>query len=158
MKPEIIDLGFFSIKSYGLMITIGYILALAYGGIEAKRISLSVEKFKNVILLSFVYGFIGGRLLFVILMHSHYISHPIDIFAVWDGGYVFYGGIFSATLTAVYYFRKYELPILTCLDICAIGVPMRMHLVVSVAFLQVVVTVKLQKIFLGLLPMFILNQ
>jgi phosphatidylglycerol:prolipoprotein diacylglycerol transferase len=96
----LIDLGFISVKGYGLMIAVGFLIALTYAGKSAEKAGLDGERLKHVLLLSFAAGFVGGRLMFVITQFDHYLANPLDIFAVWKGGFVFYGGIILAFIVA----------------------------------------------------------
>jgi phosphatidylglycerol:prolipoprotein diacylglycerol transferase len=43
-----------------------------------------------------IWGFLGARLFYVIQNISYYLTEPVKVLAVWEGGLIFYGGaIFS---------------------------------------------------------------
>lgn len=51
-------------------------------------------------------GLIGARLTHVLYEDlNYYLAYPLDIFKLWQGGYVFYGGMLTA-LGACFYFLK----------------------------------------------------
>jgi len=119
-----INLGFIKIPlhTYGLMIAIGFLLA-----IQTVR-KLSVKNKVNPDLVSdlsfwlLMYGFIGGRALFVITRLDYFVQNPIDIFKVWEGGLVFFGGLITSTAYAVYFFFKHKLSPWKMIDILSPGV------------------------------------
>jgi phosphatidylglycerol:prolipoprotein diacylglycerol transferase len=67
---------------------------------------------------------LGGRLGYVFFYQSSYfVQHPIEIFAVWQGGMSFHGG-FLGVLVAMWVFaRKYQLKWLRIMDFVAPLVP-----------------------------------
>ena len=40
-------------------------------------------------------GIVGARLFYVLLDLPYYKSNPLEIFQVWKGGLVYYGGFFA---------------------------------------------------------------
>jgi phosphatidylglycerol:prolipoprotein diacylglycerol transferase len=67
---------------------------------------------------------LGGRLGYVLFYQSSYfLQHPIEIFAVWQGGMSFHGG-FLGVLVAMWVFaRKYQVKWLKIMDFVAPLVP-----------------------------------
>jgi len=61
-----------------------------------------------VILLS---SLVGARLLYVIQNFSLFSDHPLDMFKIWNGGLVFYGGFILALVAAMVYvkYKKFDL-------------------------------------------------
>jgi phosphatidylglycerol:prolipoprotein diacylglycerol transferase len=66
---------------------------------------------------------VGSRLLYVILDPRPFLDHPLKIFALWEGGLDFQGGVFLAMALAFYYIRRHRLPWRATLDALALGVP-----------------------------------
>ena len=68
MNPILLDLGFFQLRYYGLM----YIIALFWGLYLAKKDlkkasnHYSATEFENIVLFSFLFGILGGRLYYVV--------------------------------------------------------------------------------------------
>ena len=69
-----------------------------------------------------MYGFVGARILFVITRFDYFVREPLEIFKVWEGGLVFFGGLLAATAYAIWFFRKHKLKSLLMFDICSPGV------------------------------------
>jgi phosphatidylglycerol:prolipoprotein diacylglycerol transferase len=66
----------------------------------------------------------GGRLGYVLFYQlSYFMEHPVEIFAVWQGGMSFHGG-FLGVLVAMWLFgKKYRLKWLSIMDFIAPLVP-----------------------------------
>lgn len=67
---------------------------------------------------------LGGRLGYVLFYNfDFFIAHPLKIFAVWEGGMAFHGGLAGAAAAIWLFARRYAAPVLTVADICAAVVP-----------------------------------
>jgi phosphatidylglycerol:prolipoprotein diacylglycerol transferase len=66
----------------------------------------------------FLGGLIGARLFFIVQNLSEFKS-PLDVFKIWEGGLVFYGGVIGAALVFLYYTRRHGLPVWQVLDVFA---------------------------------------
>src|SRR3989339_1057491 len=102
---EIPIYGHFSIKIWGLMVAIGMLVGLFIATKEAKRKKQNPDEIINLFTWIIISSVIGSRLLYVILFWQNYSSNLLDIFKIWEGGLVFYGGIFAAILT-IYIYSK----------------------------------------------------
>jgi phosphatidylglycerol:prolipoprotein diacylglycerol transferase len=94
--PPGIHLGPFELRFYGL----AYAIAFLAGGWVAVRhlarrgVPPSVSQ--NIAFWSIVFGLIGARLYFVVQSGWWwYLTHPLHIFALWEGGMAFFGAIFA---------------------------------------------------------------
>ena len=126
MHPTLLELnlGFITIPihTYGLMIAIGFLLAIYTVRRLAAFNKISPDLVSDLSFWLLMTGFVGARLLFVITGLDYFMSNPIEIFKVWEGGLVFFGGLISATAYGVYYIKKHKLPIWTMIDILTPGV------------------------------------
>jgi phosphatidylglycerol:prolipoprotein diacylglycerol transferase len=67
---------------------------------------------------------LGGRIGFVLFYNlGQYLSHPIDILKLWDGGMSFHGGVVGTSLGIFYLARKEKLSWLRLHDYVACCVP-----------------------------------
>ncbi|GIS16416.1 MAG: hypothetical protein CM15mP117_18480 [Alphaproteobacteria bacterium] len=68
---------------------------------------------------------IGGRLGFVLFYNfDFYISNPIEIFKVWNGGMSFHGGLLGVIIATILTVRKTKIPIFQLSDLLACLAPM----------------------------------
>ena len=61
-------------------------------------------------LVLLITGFLGARLFHIVFEKpSYYLSHPLEVFYFYQGGFVFYGGAILAYLTALVFIKKLKL-------------------------------------------------
>ena len=106
MHPILIKIGPLTIHTYGVMIASGFLLGLALAVKQAKKQLIEPDKIVDLGFYVLLAAIIGSRLLFVIINAGHYLKNPIDIFKIWEGGLVFYGGVIFAIPTAIWFIRK----------------------------------------------------
>ncbi len=132
IDPVALPLGPFSIKWYGL----AYIAGLLLGWLYIKRLlgqnSLwpqakppFAQRDTDDLLIYVAAGvLLGGRLGHVLFYDPlHYLSHPLDIPAVWRGGMSFHGGLIGSILGIVLFARRVGANPWSVLDSCAAAVP-----------------------------------
>lgn len=119
MFPVLIKIGPLTIHTYGLLIAIGFLVALTLAAREAKRKDLPSESIIDVGFYALLSGIIGARLFFIVTNWQHYSEHPADMVKIWEGGLVFYGGVLFALPTVIWSAKKKGLPLLQTADIWA---------------------------------------
>ena len=118
-----IHIGSFSIKWYGLLIAIGFLLAILYGLKRAEEFGINPDKMIDVALLTVPVAFIGARLYYV-LFSDHlaaYLADPISILEVWKGGLGIYGGIIVAFTFGPLMCKLKKVKIWAMFDMTALG-------------------------------------
>jgi phosphatidylglycerol---prolipoprotein diacylglyceryl transferase len=128
IDPVALSLGPLSIHWYGLMYLLGFVLFIALGRYRIKRTPKS--KFTNEMLDDLLfYGALGvifgGRLGHVLFYKfSYYLQHPLEIFAIWEGGMSFHGGFIGVLIAMIFIARKYNLRWLNVTDFLVPLVPL----------------------------------
>ncbi len=99
MKPILLSWGTIHLYSYGLSIALGVLLSMFLMKRRALREGFpSPEEVFDMAFVVLVWGFLGARLFYVIQNFSYYMAEPLKLFAVWEGGLIFYGGAIAAFL------------------------------------------------------------
>jgi phosphatidylglycerol:prolipoprotein diacylglycerol transferase len=124
MHPILFKIGPVTIYTYGFMLAIAFLSAIVMAGREAKRLGLPEGQFYDLCFYMVVAALLGARLLFVILEPGRFLSHPLKIFALWEGGLDFQGGLFLALIVAFYYIYHHGWPWRPTLDALALGAPL----------------------------------
>lgn len=103
----LLKIGGLSVRSWGLMVVIAFLVALFLVIKEAKkRDKVLVKHIYNLGFIVIISAVIGSRLLYVLYNLNLYIDKPFEIFAVWNGGMVSYGGLIFAFLFGWLYIKK----------------------------------------------------
>jgi phosphatidylglycerol:prolipoprotein diacylglycerol transferase len=119
MHPILFKIGPITIYTYGVLIATAFFLGLALAVRQARIEGEDPQKIMDLgfyILLSAV---VGSRLLYIVVEFREYISNPLRIFKVWEGGLVFYGGFIMAMAVVIIYARRHEMNIWKVGDILA---------------------------------------
>lgn len=123
MYPVLFKYGPIHIYTYGLFLALGFLSAIYLSAREAERQGLSKARFYDLCFYAVLGALIGSRLLYVLLELPVFIAHPLKIFAIWEGGLVFHGGLVGAVAVAIYYMHRYSLPWRQSFDSLAVGMP-----------------------------------
>lgn len=106
------------IHSYGLMIAIGFLLAVYFARRDAARAGYDPDVFTNLAYWCLFFGILGTRILYIIMFPDQFSwSRPIEWFAIWQGGLVFQGGPPLAAAFAYFYLRKKNIPFWHAADV-----------------------------------------
>ncbi len=103
MFPVLLQLGPFTLRTYGLMVALGFFVGLKYLLARARERGIAENHVLDAVLYTVVAGLAGARLMYVIVNWPVYAGHPGDIFKLWEGGLVFYGGFTAGTLAVLSY-------------------------------------------------------
>lgn len=114
---DIISIGKITIHGYGLMIALGILCCIALAMYRAKKYSLSEEAIVDIALWGVLAGFVGAKLLYVIVEFKDFLEDPLALLG--SEGFVVYGGIVAGVLAAVLYCRKKNLVFMEYFDLAA---------------------------------------
>jgi prolipoprotein diacylglyceryltransferase len=110
------------IYGYGTMLFLAFIACTWLAGRLAQRDGISKDMIQDLAVWLFISGIIGARITFMV-QYWHEFSSPLQFFAIWDGGLVFYGSIFGGLigfLSAYFIFlRRRGIPAWKMIDIVA---------------------------------------
>jgi len=112
-------LGPIPIRLYGLMIGIGFLLGIMLAARRAKKEGLDPERILDMGVYLLLAAIVGSRVFYVLTTWQEFADNPLDIFAIWKGGLVFYGGLIAAVPVGIWYMRKHSLPVWKTADIMA---------------------------------------
>jgi len=121
MNPTAFSIGDFSVAWYGIIIAIGFLLALVYGLRNAKRVGVLTDKMIDVVIGGIIGGIVGARLYYVIFSWETYQDNLLGIFQIWNGGLAIYGGIIGAVLVGFVMCKWRKVKFTSMLDLAAPG-------------------------------------
>ncbi len=119
MHPILIELGQFSVKTYGFFIAIGFLAGISLALKEAKRLNYDHQFILDIAFYMILGAIVGSRLFYVATHLSYYRTNPLDVFKVWQGGLTFFGGFILAMLISIWMIKKRNLSIWKTCDIFA---------------------------------------
>ncbi|MCB0420128.1 MAG: prolipoprotein diacylglyceryl transferase [Bdellovibrionales bacterium] len=98
------------IPVYLLIISLLFSGSIFWALARARKREMDPHQALNICLAIMLGGFLGARLLHILYeAPSYYWQNPLDVFKVWQGGFVFYGGAVGALLASVFWIRQLHL-------------------------------------------------
>ena len=121
IDPTAFRLFGFQIQWYGIIITLGLILALIYVLPRMKRFGLDSDRAIDVIIGGVLGGIVGARVYYVLMKWDEYKWDWKAIINTRNGGLAIYGGIIGAFIVGYIIARIRKVRALPMLDITALG-------------------------------------
>jgi len=138
IDPVIVTIGPLAIHWYG----IGYIVGILFAWWYAKRLAANTklwpagmlpmkpEDIDDFVVWAAIGVVLGGRTGYVLFYDlPRYIANPLDIFAVWQGGMSFHGGMLGTILAMILFSRSRGIRTWSLIDVVAAGAPVGLGLV-----------------------------
>jgi len=117
LHNELFSIGFLTIYSFGVMVAIGVICAVLLASKRAKVRNLCANFLYSLCIVSLVFGFIGARLLYLLVNLDSFISNPVQVLT--GSGFVVYGGIIVGVLAAAVFCKLKNVRFLPYFDLVA---------------------------------------
>jgi len=125
--PVVFSLGPLAVRWYGLMYLAAFAAFwwLGLARIRKGLAPLTRLQFDDLLFGGILGVILGGRLGYVLFYKpAYYLSHPLEIFAIWQGGMSFHGGFLGVLLAMVFFARRHDLRWLDVMDFVAPLVPL----------------------------------
>lgn len=125
--PVIFSVGPLAVRWYGLMYVIAFLSFLWLGRHRIRNglSKLTLPQLDDLMFYGVLGVILGGRLGYVLFYKpSYYLQHPLEIFAVWQGGMSFHGGFLGVMLVLYLFARKIGQPFLAVTDFVVPLVPL----------------------------------
>ena len=128
LDPVLFDFGFLVIRWYSL----AYIFGILIGWWLGKRIILKrfqyinfdIKEFDNLITYIIISILLGGRIGYVLFYNfGYYLSNPLDILKIWEGGMSFHGALIGIILGTYWFSIKKNVSTFFLLDIVSFVAP-----------------------------------
>lgn len=128
--PIAFSIGPLAVRWYGLMYLVGFAAAWWLGlrritGWKAGRAPVTRAQFENLFFGIVLGVVLGGRLGYVLFYKTaYYLSNPLEVFAIWQGGMSFHGGFLGVLIAMALHARRHRLRWLALMDFIAPLVPL----------------------------------
>lgn len=126
IDPVLIAIGPFAIRWYAISYIAGIVLAwrLVLQLIQHGNTALSRKDADDFVVWATVGIILGGRLGYVLFYRPEfYLSHPVEILFIWQGGMSFHGGFLGVVIAAILFCRKNKIDYLRLGDLLGVAAP-----------------------------------
>jgi phosphatidylglycerol:prolipoprotein diacylglycerol transferase len=140
MYPELVRLFGGGLHTYGVLIAVGFLLAVVVTARQAKREGGDPDRLLDLGFYLLLAGFVGARILFILTDLGYYVGSCRGTGAprttgqvlwdctralhVWEGGVVWYGGFLAALGVGVWLLRRRRQKVLRTADLIMPVVPL----------------------------------
>ena len=116
------SIGGFSVYWYGIIIAVGFLLALVYASYSCKKMNIDVNRLFDVVIVGLIAGVVFARLFYVVFYPGDkYRENPMEIFQIHDGGLAIYGGLIGAVVFGGLMAKIRKMKVAAVLDIASLG-------------------------------------
>ncbi len=132
IDPVALQLGPVAIHWYGLTYLAAFVLFVLLGRLRLKHEPFASQRepawaprdVEDILFLGVLGVVAGGRIGYCVFYQpGYYLQHPLEVFAVWQGGMSFHGGLIGVLLAMVWFARSRGRPWLQVMDFVAPCVP-----------------------------------
>jgi phosphatidylglycerol:prolipoprotein diacylglycerol transferase len=126
IDPVLVEIGPFAIRWYALAYIAGIVLGwqLVRRLVQRPGWSIPPEAVDDLLFHVTLGIILGGRLGYILFYHpGYYLTHPLEILAVWRGGMSFHGGLLGVIVASILFARSRKLPFLEIVDALAVVTP-----------------------------------
>ena len=131
IDPIIFQVGPFALRWYALAYVLGLIGAWRYCRWLTQRPPglITAEAFDDFLVWATLGVVLGGRLGYILFYKpDYYLSHPLEILTIWEGGMSFHGGLLGVLLAMLLFARKQKIDFLNLADIVCCAAPIGIFL------------------------------
>ncbi len=126
IDPVAFRLGPLAIRWYGLAYVAGFVAAaLILRKLNRSwKIGITDDQQVDIVLAAIIGVIVGGRLGYVLFYGgSEYLREPLKVFATWDGGMSFHGGLAGILIAGWFISKRIGVSFLQLADLGAVGAP-----------------------------------
>ena len=135
LDPVLLNFGFIEIRWYSLAYLFGILIGWWFGKkiinhiLKNKGFKFHLKEFDDLITYIIISIIVGGRLGYIIFYNlGYYISNPINIFKIWEGGMSFHGALIGVIVGTYVFSIKRKISVFFLLDIIACVSPIGIFL------------------------------
>ena len=106
---------------YGIIIALGFALAVIYAMRRVKEFGLVQDNILDFIFVAVPAAVICARLYYCIFEWESYKDNPISVLYIWEGGIAIYGAVIGSVIAAILFCKVKKVPLFPLMDIGALG-------------------------------------
>ena len=106
---------------YGIIIAVGFLLAVLYAMRRCKQFGLTQDNIIDMLICAVPSAIVCARAYYCIFEWELYKDDPIRVLFIWEGGLAIYGGIIGAVLAVLVYTKVAKVKTSAMLDIGGLG-------------------------------------
>ena len=133
IDPVALQIGPLAVHWYGITYLVAFGLFMLLGVLRLRHAPFAALRgpqawsrrdVEDILFLGVLGVIVGGRLGYCLFYKpGYYLGHPLEVFAVWQGGMSFHGGLLGVAVALLWFARSRQRPLLQVADFVAPCVP-----------------------------------
>ena len=119
--PTTVSLFGLTVHWYGVIIAVGFLLAVFYADRRAKQFGLTEDNILSMLLISVPLAIVCARAYYCAFSWEDFRDNPISCLYIWEGGIAIYGAVIGAVAGVWLYCHFAKVRFAAMLDIGALG-------------------------------------
>jgi phosphatidylglycerol:prolipoprotein diacylglycerol transferase len=121
MHPIAFVIGNLTVRWYGVMIAVSIAISITVIYVESRRQGINTDDVLDLAIVAVVGGILGARVGWIMTSPDvmWYLTHPLRILAIWEGGLSYFGGIVGGVIAAHFMIRRRRMGFWRMADIVA---------------------------------------
>lgn len=119
IDPVAFEIFGLSVRWYGIIISLGMLIATLVALREAKRFDMNEENIIDLLIFAIPSAIIGARLYYVIFKWEAYGGDILKMINIRSGGLAIHGGIIGSVIVAIIFTKVKKIKFWKLADICA---------------------------------------
>ena len=121
MHPIAFTLGPITVRWYGIGIALSIAISVTAAYLESKRRGIDPDAVLDMAIVAIIGGVLGARIGWIVTSPDllWYLSHPLRILAIWEGGFSYFGAIMGGIVLANWMVKRRHLRFWQMADIAA---------------------------------------
>lgn len=120
MLPVLFEFGPLSVYAWGFALSLAIILGTFVAMRLARDINVDSDRILDLAIVLVIGGVVGARLFYVFVYDpARFMENPLEIFAIWRGGLVYYGAFIGGLAAGILYVMVKKLPFWPLADLVA---------------------------------------
>ena len=106
---------------YGIIIALGFLLAVVYAMRRSKQFGLTQDNIIDMLICAVPSAIVCARAYYCIFQWELYKNDPIRVLYIWEGGLAIYGGVIGAVAAVIIFTKVAKIKTSAMLDIGGLG-------------------------------------
>ena len=120
-SPVAFTIGSKPIYWYGIIIAVGFLLAVTYALRRSSQFGLTQDNIIDMLICAVPAAIVCARAYYCIFQWEMYKDDPIRLLYIWEGGLAIYGGVIGAVIAVVIFTKVRKIKTAAMLDIGGLG-------------------------------------
>lgn len=117
MNSNIIEIGSLEVKWYSFLLLLAFSIGFIIVMKQRDKVNLTKTEMLDMLFYLIIVSIVGARVYYVIFNLDYYMSNPIDMIKIWEGGLAIHGGILFGIIYLFVYCRRKKIKLLNMTDI-----------------------------------------